>query len=107
MANTSPIIEIIDSELITKAERKLVIPLEFMEAIGANKKLTANARLYLIAVSFQENGSQISEKQIQNLTGMSHATYIRARELLEELGFIEIISGEKIIIHHSKILNYK
>lgn len=105
MANTSPIIEIINSELIMRTGCKLIIPLEFMEAISQNKKLTANARLYLIAVSSQENGTRISEKRIQELTGMSHATYLRARELLEELGFIKIVPGEKIIVYYSKILN--
>lgn len=104
MANKALVLEIEEIPSKEKSKWKIIIPIELMEAIGSNKQLTAYARLYLLTVCSQANGFAMPEKRIAELTGMSHATYLRARELLEKLGFIEIVTGEKIIVHTRKIM---
>ena len=95
---------IIDGQSLSQRESnwKMIYPREFFEAIGSDKRLTANARLYLIIVSSQSSGFPMAEQTIKNLTGMSGATFDRTRKLLEELGYITINDRKETIIHLKK-----
>lgn len=81
---------------------KMIYPREFFEAISEDKRLTANARLYLIIVSSQSNGFPMAEQTIKNLTGMGGTTFDRTRKLLEELGYITINDRKETIVHLSR-----
>ena len=87
-----------------QSDWKMIYPREFFEAIASDKQLTANARLYLIVVAAQSNGFPMAEQTIKNMTGMSGATFDRARKLLEDLGYITIIERKETIVHLDKIL---
>lgn len=88
-----------------KSDWKMIYPKEFFEALGKDKRLTANARLYLLVVASQADGYAIAEQTIKNMTGMGGTTFDRTRKLLEEIGYITIIDRKETIVHLDKIMS--
>lgn len=88
-----------------KSDWKMIYPKEFFEALGKDKRLTANARLYLLVVASQADGYPVAEQTIKNMTGMGGTTFDRTRKLLEEIGYITIIDRKETVVHLDKIMS--
>lgn len=81
------------------------LPQELMTTIFnvlGNSSAQIRLMCYLIGT---KDGFALNSKEIQKRTGLNHASYLRARNALEEKQWIEIRSG-KLIIHYENIRDF-